>query len=61
MDKNLEMLKKQFAYEKGMTKGIAKGEKASNRKMAKKMKAKNKPIEEIMEFTELTKEEIEKL
>ena len=25
------------------------------------MLAKNKPIEEIMEFTELTKEEIEKL
>ena len=29
--------------------------------MAKKMLEKNKPIEEIMEFTELTKEEIENI
>ena len=31
------------------------------RKIAKKMKLKNETIEEIMEFTELSREEIEKL
>jgi predicted transposase/invertase (TIGR01784 family) len=37
------------------------GKQEAKLEMAKKMKAKNKPIEEIMEFTELSKEEIEKL
>jgi len=35
-----------------------KGEKKRNTEIAKKMLAKNKPIDEIIEFTELTKEEI---
>jgi predicted transposase/invertase (TIGR01784 family) len=37
------------------------GKREKQLEIAKKMKAKNKPIEEIMEFTELSKEEIEKL
>ena len=37
------------------------GEKAGKIKIAEKMLAKNKPIEEIIEFTELTEEEIKKL
>jgi predicted transposase/invertase (TIGR01784 family) len=61
MDKNLEMLKKQFAYEKGMKKGELKGSKAEKKQMAKKMKADNLPIDTIMKYTELSKNEIEKL
>jgi predicted transposase YdaD len=53
LDQNLDFLKRQKAYEEGG--------KEKQLEMAKKMKAKNKPIEEIMEFTELTKEEIEEL
>jgi predicted transposase/invertase (TIGR01784 family) len=41
--------------------GKQEGKRETQLEIAKKMKAKNKPIEEIMEFTELTKEEIEKL
>jgi len=41
--------------------GFVEGEKAKQLKIAKKMKAKNMPIEEIIELTELTREEIEKL
>ena len=41
--------------------GYQEGKEDRNKEIAKKMLAKNKPIEEIMEFTELTKEEIEKL
>jgi predicted transposase/invertase (TIGR01784 family) len=53
LEKNLRQLIGARGYENG--------EKASKIQIAKKMKAKNKPIEEIMEFTELSKEEIEKL
>ncbi|MBO5398616.1 MAG: hypothetical protein J6A36_06830 [Clostridia bacterium] len=37
------------------------GKEEASKEIAKKMLAKNKPIEEIMEFTELTEEEIKKL
>ncbi len=41
--------------------GISIGEKQKKIEIAKKMKAKNMPMEEIMELTELSKEEIEKI
>ena len=41
--------------------GIAEGEKKKQLAIAKKMLAKKIPINEIIEITELTKEEIEKL
>jgi predicted transposase/invertase (TIGR01784 family) len=61
MDRNLEMLKKRKAYEDGMEVGEKKGGREQQLEIAKKMLNKNKPIEEIIEFTGLTKEEIEKL
>ena len=45
----------------GKTEGISIGEKKKEIEIAKKMKARNIPIEEIMELTELSKEEIEKI
>ena len=45
----------------GKTEGISIGEKNKKIEIAKKMKARNIPIEEIMELTELSKEEIEKI
>jgi predicted transposase/invertase (TIGR01784 family) len=57
LDANLEMLKKRKLYEDGKEQG-SKEEKIS---MAKKMLNKDEPIEKIIEFTGLTKEEIEKL
>ena len=42
-------------------KGKAEGEKKKQLEIAKKMKAKKMSIEEIIELTELPKEEIEKL
>ena len=41
--------------------GITKGEKNKSIEIAKKMLKEKIPIEKIMKFTELTKEEIEKL
>ena len=41
--------------------GEEEGRREQQIEMAKKMLEKNKPIEEIMEFTELTKEEIENI
>ena len=41
--------------------GITKGEKNKSTEIAKKMLKEKIPIEKIMKFTELTKEEIEKL
>ena len=41
--------------------GISIGEKKKEIEIAKKMKAKNMPIEEIMELTELSKEDIENI
>lgn len=48
-------------YESGKEEGISIGEDNRARRMAKKMKEAGKSIEEIMEFTELSREEIEKL
>lgn len=52
-------------FEAGVEEGIEKGKKEGKRegviKTAKAMLEKNIPIETIMEITELTKEEIEKL
>ena len=45
----------------GEARGKAQGEAEKSKEIAKKMKAKNMPIEEIVELTGLTKEEIEKL
>ena len=45
----------------GIEKGIEKGKKEEKKETAKAMLKKNIPIETIMEITELTKEEIEKL
>ena len=54
-----------YAMDEGMQKGIQKGrvEGRYNQKIeiAKKMLLKNKNIEEIIDFTDLTKEVIEKL
>jgi predicted transposase/invertase (TIGR01784 family) len=69
MDRNLEMLKKRKAYEDGIEVGVKQGieqgkeqgSKENQLKIAKKMLNKNKPIEEIIEFTGLTKEEIENI
>ena len=49
------------AETKGRTEGKAEGEKEKAILIAKKMMARNKPIEEIMELTELTAEEIKAL
>ncbi len=45
----------------GIKKGIKKGEKENQIKTAKKMLDKNYPIEEIIDLTGLTQEEIENL
>ena len=57
MEKNLEHLKMAYARDEGMTQGKAE----EKREIAKKMKDSGKSIEEIVELTELTKEEIETL
>jgi predicted transposase/invertase (TIGR01784 family) len=53
LDENLDFLKRQKAY--------LDGSKAEKIQMAKKMKADKLPIDTIIKYTELTKEEIEKL
>ena len=58
MDYNTGMIK---AREEGEEKGREKGEKKSKSEIAKKLLAKKMPIDEIIEITELTKEEIEKI
>jgi len=45
----------------GKVEGNQEGEQKKAIKMAKKMLAKNKPLDEIMEFTELTEDEIAKI
>ena len=52
---------KEEGREEGRTEGISIGEKNKKIEIAKKMKAKNMPIEEIMELTELSKEDIENI
>ena len=49
------------AFEKGIEKGIEKGKKEAKLIMAKKLILKNLSIEDIIEMTELTKDDIEKL
>ncbi len=49
------------AEEKGIKQGIKQGMKNEKKEIAKKLKAKNMPIEEIIEITGLTKEEIEEM
>ena len=49
------------ARDEGLAIGKEEGRREQQIEMAKKMLEKNKPIEEIMEFTELTKEEIENI
>lgn len=51
----------EYAENKGLERGIEKGEKNKQLEIAKKMKDKNIPTDEIIEITGLTKEEIEKL
>ena len=48
-------------FDKGMEKGLEKGIEQEKRMLAKKMKDKDMQIDEIVEITGLTKEEIEKL
>ena len=47
--------------EQGIKQGEEQGAKKAKKEIARKMLEANKPIEEIMEYTELTKEEIEKI
>ena len=61
MEKNLYNLKMQYAREQGIEIGEENGRKDTKTEIARKMKKLGKPIEEIIELTELTKEEIEKL
>ena len=48
-------------FEGAKLEGISEGKKEAKLEVAKRLLLKNTPIEEIMELTELTKEEIEKL
>ena len=64
MDKGIiegEARGKIIGREEGMKEGRKEGEKQKQIEIAKKMLNKNKPIEEIMEFTGLTKEETNEL
>jgi len=56
----LAIVKKE-GKEEGREEGIEEGKKKNAIKIARKMKAKGRPIDEIVEFTELSKEEIDKL
>ncbi|WP_341791014.1 transposase [Rickettsia endosymbiont of Gonocerus acuteangulatus] len=47
--------------QEGIEKGIEKGRKTEKITLAKKILVKNKPLDEIIDFTGLTKKEIEKL
>ena len=56
-----QAVREEEAFKDGKAEGEAKGKKQNQLEIAKKMKAKNMPINEIIELTNLTKEEIEKL
>ena len=56
-----QRISNQKFMDKGIIEGEARGKKQNQIEIAKKMLNKNKPIEEIIEFTGLTKEEIERL
>ena len=51
----------QKGLQKGLQQGLQQGKEQTIRELAKKMKAKNMPVEEIMEFTGLTEEEVNAL
>ncbi len=59
-DREREIIKDK-AITEGRVEGITEGETSKAKQIAKKMKAKNIPIEEIIELTGLTKEEVESL
>ena len=50
-----------YQYEEGKAKGKAEGEDNANRNSARKMKAKGYAVDDIIEITGLTADEIEKL
>lgn len=50
-----------YAKREGKTEGQREGQRAEKIEVARKMLEKKKTIEEIMEITELTRKEIEKL
>ena len=50
-----------MTYEMKMQEARNDGEKIADRRTAKRMLAKNKPIDEIIEFVDLTREEIQEL
>ena len=58
MDQDFELDER---HKKGKAEGRTEGKTEAKNEIAKKMKAKNMSIEEIVELTGLTKEEIEKL
>ena len=47
--------------EEGLAKGMVEGEKTADRRTAMRMLQKNKPIDEILEWVDLTRAEIEEL
>ena len=51
----------EIGFEKGMEKGMEKGKNEKNIEIAKKMKQSGEPIEKITAYTNLRKDEIEKL
>ena len=52
---------RQLGYEKGIEEGKKEGKEEGIKKVAKMMKDDNYPIDKIMKYTKLSKEEIEKL
>ena len=62
VDARAGFLRDQATFEAvGKKEGLKEGEKTGRLKIAKKLIAKKMPIEQIMEITELTEEEIEEL
>ena len=60
-DINYDMVYTIAAYHEGKEKGIEQGEKENSIKIAKEMKKANKPINEIIQFTGLSQEEVDEL
>lgn len=54
-------MKMQEARNDGREEGLAEGEKNADLRTAKRMLAKNKTVDEIMEYVDLTREEIQEL
>ncbi|UCH97054.1 MAG: hypothetical protein JSV88_09445, partial [Candidatus Aminicenantes bacterium] len=60
----IERIKKEalkLGEKKGRKEGLVEGEKKKAKKMAKKMKKEREPIEKILKYTGLSREEIEEL